>query len=351
MFLNKNERIQYLGFDDLRFVAIGILFISIVSDYIVSDLSIYQLPFKLAVFSWSVSLFFSITNWFTIRAVLISLRKRYPSFKDDTKRILLFFLAIVSIVVSVDFFGGKMLLGIFRYFGEPANRITQPKDLAAIIVITTMIMAIYEAVYYYVRLKESVKKEEQSKQIIIQAQLDALKNQVSPHFLFNSLNTLCDIIDHDSKEDAKGFVNNLSDVYRFILEAEKTNTISLKKEIKFTKSYIYIQLERFGENLKVNWNISEDKLETMIVPMSLQLLIENAIKHNVVSISNPLIITVEIANDYLVVRNKIQLKSTKVPSTKIGLQNIKKRYSLISDKLPIIEEISDEFKVSLPLLT
>lgn len=351
MFLNKQKRIQYLGFNDLWFTIIGILIISFVSDYIISQSSFSRLPFKAAILNWSVSLFFSIVNWFINRAILIALRKQYPNFKDDTKRIIIFFSAISLGVIATDFLGSKILLTIFRNLGmKNANITTRPQDLVAIIIITIMIMAIYEAVYYYARLKKSIKKEEQTKQIMIQAQLDALKNQAQPHFLFNSLNTLRDIVDQNSKEEIKEFVDNLSGIYRFILEAGNTNIISLREEIKFAKSYIHIQSERFGDNLKVNWNIDETKLNSMIIPMSLQLLIENAIKHNVVSRSKPLIIDIDTNDEYLVVQNKIQPKSTKVASTKIGLQNIEKRYSLISEKTPVIKNDGSDFIVSLPLL-
>lgn len=211
-------------------------------------------------------------------------------------------------------------------------------------------MAIYEAIYYYIRLKKSIVEEEQMKQIMIQAQLDTLRNQAQPHFLFNSLNTLRDIIDEEAKEEAKEFVDNLSDVYRFILESGSTNLIPLKEELKFAKAYIHIQSERFGDNLKVNWNIPEDKLLLQIVPMSLQLLLENAIKHNVVSRAKPLLINVAIVDHTLVVSNKIQAKSTKVPSTKIGLKNIEKRYALISNETITIHNNGTDFTVSLPLL-
>ena len=181
-------------------------------------------------------------------------------------------------------------------------------------------MSIYEAVYYYVRLKKSIREEEQTKQAMIQAQFDTLTNQARPHFLFNSLNTLRDIIDQEPKENAKDFVDKLSNVYRFILESGKTNLISIEEELEFAKAYVHIQSERFGDNLKIHWNIQEEKKSSMIVPMSLQLLLENAIKHNIVSKSKPLTIDVETTDDQLIVKNKIQAKTTQTPSTKIGLK-------------------------------
>ena len=212
-------------------------------------------------------------------------------------------------------------------------------------------MAIYEAIYHNIRLQNSVREEEQSKQTIVQAQLDALQNQARPHFFFNTLNTLRDIIDQNSKEDAKKFVDKLSDIYRFLLEAGNDNLVPLTEELRFAKAYIHIQSERFSTNLKLNWDIPAASQEAMIVPMSLQLLLENAIKHNVISKAKPLLIDVAIRDNQLVVTNKMEPKSTQLPSTKVGLANIKKRYALISDKSIEIKNDGKQFVVSLPLLT
>ena len=159
-----------------------------------------------------------------------------------------------------------------------------------------------------------------------------------------------DIIDQNTKEEAKKFVDNISDVYRFILESGDANLIALRDEIKFSQSYMHIQSERFGGNLKVEWNISQDALNQLIVPMSLQLLLENAIKHNVVSKANPLIIKIKASDDQVKVENKLQAKSTQLPSTKLGLKNIEKRYELISNKSIKILNNGSEFSVALPLL-
>ena len=129
-----------------------------------------------------------------------------------------------------------------------------------------------------------------------------------------------------------------------------TNLISLTSELKFAKAYIHVQSERFGDNLQLNWNIPEATEEKLIAPMSLQLLLENAIKHNVVSRAKPLVINVDASDDFIVVKNKIQRKSTQLPSTKMGLKNIEKRYALISDRTVEIVNDDRQFSVTLPLL-
>lgn len=347
--LNKKRRIQYLGFNDIWFCIIGILTISIIANYLFNNPSERE-TIDLVLIGWFAALVSTICDWCIIRSILIFLRKKYPDFKDDLKRIIFLLFAIISVILIVDVTMGFLLAKFFIFLGYSSSHMVLLKVLLPVFLIIIMTMAIYEAVYYYIRLKKSIREEEQAKQIMIQAQLDTLRNQAQPHFLFNSLNTLRDIIDQDPKEHAKDFVDNLSNVYRFILESGNTNLTSIEKELKFAKAYVYIQSERFGDNLQMNWNIPEHKLTAMIVPMSLQLLIENAIKHNIVSRAKPLLITVTIKGDFLVVHNKIQTKSTKVPSTKIGLKNIEQRYALISNKLPEITNDGNQFTVSLPLL-
>lgn len=348
MSVKKEKRIKYLGFNDTWFSIIGILIISFVTYYLFNP-SLDVLSLTEAVSSWIGTLFITGINWFINRSIMILLRKKYPDFHDNAKRITLFFIAIVCTILLVSFIVGMLisLIPNANYMG-PDSRI---KMFIPIIIITIMIMAIYEAIYFYIRLKKSVKDEEQSKQSLIQAQLDALMNQAQPHFFFNTLNTLRDIIDQNSKEEAKEFVNKLSDMYRFLLEVGNTNLISLKNELRFSKAYIHIQSERFGDNLKLNWDIPKTSLDATIVPMSLQLLLENAIKHNVISKAKPLLINVFVQDDKLIVENKMELKSTQLPSTKVGLANIEKRYTLISSKSIEIKNDGNQFMVALPLLT
>ncbi|MGB6150687.1 MAG: histidine kinase [Pricia sp.] len=346
MFYSKKKRIHYLGFDDFWFKSIGILIISLVTFYLFSN-PLHNHSLIETVLTYSVSLVFTTCDWFITRAIMIFLRKRYPALKDSVLRISLFFLAIVTTVLLVDFVGISLLYPLTK---EDYNFLNRSQALLSIILISTMTMAIYEAVYFYIRLKKSIREEEQSKQAIVQAELDVLRNQAQPHFFFNTLNTLRDIIDQNSKEDAKEFVDKLSEVYRFLLESGNANLIPLRDELKFAKAYIHIQSERFGDNLNVYWDIPEPALDAMVVPMSLQLLLENAIKHNVISKAKPLHINVKVKKDALIVDNEMRPKSTQLPSTKMGLVNITKRYRLISNRAVEIVDDGHRFTVSLPLL-
>jgi len=278
---------------------------------------------------------------------MIHMRKRYPDFRDNVKRIAIVFILIIISVFVIDAFGNFCLSLAFEDYNPYSDR---SRMLLPILLISVMVIAIYEAIYFYVELQNSIREEEQNKQAIIQSQLDALQNQSRPHFLFNSLNTLRDIIDQESKDDATKFVDKLSDVYRFILDSKDDNLIPLRKEIKFGKSYFHVQSERFGDNLSITWNIKVDVLDKFIAPLSLQLLLENAIKHNIISKSKPLSIDVFSEDNNLIVRNNIQLKSSNIASTQLGLKNIEKRYALLSEKTIVIHDDGDFFKVSIPLL-
>lgn len=348
MLFNKEKRIKYLGFNDLWFSIIGILILTITIFYILAD-SFDQLTEIEIVASLLGTLFFSTSDWLINRSIIIRLRKKYPKLSDSKQRNFFLFIGACATVFIVDFVGVNLIAYITKMVIY--NFQERFRSLLFTVLVTIMISAIYEAVYFFSQLKKSVREEEQSKQAIIQAQLDALQNKAQPHFFFNTLNTLRDIIDQNSKEEAKQFVDQLSEIYRFLLESSNVNLTSLRKELKFSKAYIHIQKERFGNNLKLNWRIPEDALEMQIAPMALQLLLENAIKHNIISKSKPLTINIEKDGDYIWVKNRIQKKSTQLPSTKMGLKNIEKRYQLISNKAVEMIDDGQEFSVALPLLT
>ena len=193
--------------------------------------------------------------------------------------------------------------------------------------------------------KESVKRAH------IQSQWEGLRNQVNPHFLFNSMNTLMNIIGTD-QDLAKRFLIKLSKVYRYILESREDPLIPMKEELEFIYSYVFLQQERFKGNLKVQIDISREWIDHYIVPLSLQVLFENAIKHNVISSRRPLQIQVSVNSDgtCLEVRNNLQRKSQVIHSTKVGLENLQKRYELLTGKDIEVLETETFFAVSIPLI-
>jgi LytS/YehU family sensor histidine kinase len=198
-------------------------------------------------------------------------------------------------------------------------------------------------------LKDSVEEKEMLKRESLQAQLNALRTQVNPHFLFNNLNTLSSLIPENPKH-AVDFVQQLSKVYRHILDVKDEKSIFLKEELDVLNAYTFLLQTRFGKNLAVNINIPDEKLEKKIVPLSLQILMENAIKHNIVSADKPLHIDVFAENGSLILSNNLQVKNQINESTGIGLDNIRNRYKLLGDKEVKVTEDDNSFTVSIPLI-
>lgn len=214
------------------------------------------------------------------------------------------------------------------------------------------------ALFLLNRWRFSLAEIEEMKKENIAARFETLKSQINPHFLFNSLNTLVSLI-FENQNLAADYTRQLSTVYRFILENKNRDLIEIAEEKKFMESYFRLLEIRFSEKLLIQIQIGEVFNRSKIVPMSLQILVENALKHNVVSTQKPLTIHIyteslasktEKTTVYLVVKNSLQPKSNPEYSSGIGLENIQKRYEFFTPEKVIIEKTNDEFLVKLPIL-
>ncbi|WP_183114757.1 sensor histidine kinase [Flagellimonas pelagia] len=190
---------------------------------------------------------------------------------------------------------------------------------------------------------------EQLKQKQLEANLSSLKEQMSPHFLFNSLNSLISVIKRDSN-GAVNFVIRLSEVYRYLLQHREHQTVSLKEELDFIDAYIFLLKVRFKNNIRVKVNIPEKYINTRIPPLTLQLLLENAVKHNIVSKTKPLDIEIGVDNQMIIVSNQVQPKVSLETSHGFGLGSMEEQYWLLAQKEILIKEDNNKFKVLLPLL-
>ncbi|MBK8289880.1 MAG: histidine kinase [Flammeovirgaceae bacterium] len=204
-------------------------------------------------------------------------------------------------------------------------------------------------VFFMNRLKKVQLEAEQLKKQTIEAQFEALRNQINPHFLFNCFNVLSTLVHKNADASAK-FINQLSQVYRYLLYNQEKKIVSLTEELAFIASYTYLLQTRFSDHLVVENKISELSENAMVPPASLQMLIENAIKHNVASKKLPLTISLEHKDGYLIVSNSLQKKEIAEESTKIGLKNIISRYKLLSDQPVEIMKTDSKFIVKLPVL-
>jgi two-component system LytT family sensor kinase len=205
---------------------------------------------------------------------------------------------------------------------------------------------------YYINIilnhyKKSIETQEMLKRENITAQYETLKNQINPHFLFNSLNTISTLITKNP-ETAEKFIKQLSEVYRYVLEYKDKDLVDIETELKFIDSYIYLHKIRFADNLVINNSIKTG--DFYIAPLSIQILVENAVKHNIISDSKPLTLELYCEESYLVVANNLQKKKIIESKDKIGLENIKSRYDILSDKPVIIEESEEKFVVKIPLI-
>jgi len=204
-------------------------------------------------------------------------------------------------------------------------------------------------VFFMNRLKKAQLEAEQLKKQNIEARFEVLRNQINPHFLFNCFNVLSTLV-HKDADASSTFIAQLSNVYRYRLYNQENKIVPLKEELAFLDSYTYLLRTRFNENLLIENRISDRSDIIMVAPASLQMLIENAIKHNVASKKLPLKIILEKRDDYIVVSNTLQKKEIEEESTRIGLRNIIDRYKLLSDQPVIIERTPSQFIVKIPVL-
>jgi len=209
-------------------------------------------------------------------------------------------------------------------------------------------LMIISILFFYVLWRISSKKEQNLREENLKFKYQTLKSQINPHFLFNNLNTLSELVYEDAKK-ADDYIQKLSEIYRYLIENEETKLIELEKEINFVKKYFSLQKERYNDKILLNISIP-DLEDYKIIPISLQSLIENAIKHNSYSQDMPLIINITRDNDDIVISNNIQRKNIIKNSTKTGLQNLKERVRLILDKELIFKEENNSFVVKMPVI-
>ncbi len=284
--------------------------------------------------------------WEGCRYIYIKSRMRYPNYSQTTIRL---FYEAVTIIFYVFIITSIIDYGYCHFIlGKEAPPIFKGFKIG--LIPTIIVTLIYESVFFFESWKTNVKKTETLARENVQSQLDTLKNQLDPHFLFNSLNTLASLIDDENKS-AQEYLDRLSDVYRYVLISKDKNTVTVEEEMQFLDAYIYLNKVRFRENLQIEKQVSKQTYHQQVAPLSLQMLIENAIKHNIISKDKPLKIKIsEDSEGYLQIENNIQEKKTFEKSTKVGLQNIINRYQLLTDKQVEIVKNTDFFKVRIPLL-
>jgi hypothetical protein len=278
------------------------------------------------------------------------LSRRFPWEKSPTRRLAVEIVLNTLIMLPV-LIGLRILISLFLLDVQFIQLTDEAITAVYYVVLLVVAPAFTEfAIFLVNRYRTGLAEVEKFRKENAEFQFETLRTQVNPHFLFNSLNTLSSLV-YEDREKAVLFIRHMSDVYRYVLENRSRETISLREEIVFIKAFVYLYELRFDKKLTVEININEKSLDLRIAPMTLQLLIENAVKHNVVSSRKPLKIKVyDVEGHTLTVSNNLQRKPVGLPSTSVGLKNIISRYGFLSNQSIEIVETETEYKVSLPLI-
>lgn len=226
-----------------------------------------------------------------------------------------------------------------------------PESFYLILNLSIFILAITLANFLILYRKNKIAEIEniRLKEEKTRAELTALKEQISPHFFFNTLSTLSSIVRNEPKEEGLSFIQDMSGTYRYAISSGRKDLVEVKEELEFINSYVSLIKKRYGEKLQLTVDVPKEYLHSQLPPMSLQLLVENAIQHNVITQVKPLNIAIFVENECLVVSNNLQEKDL-MEGFGLGLQNLSNRFRLLAEKDIQIEKNTDTFTVKLPLL-
>jgi LytS/YehU family sensor histidine kinase len=223
------------------------------------------------------------------------------------------------------------------------------EGLKYLIIFTIIGTILINSSHFFKSWKQAAVNEEKLKREKLAIEYEALKNQVNPHFLFNSLSALSSLV-YTDQQKAVTFIREFSNVFRYVLESREKEVVDFATEKKLLESVSYLNQIRYEDSLQIKLNLS-DATDKYVIPMALQMLLENAIKHNSISVNKPLKVEIVEEDGYVVVKNNLQPKKSEIISNKIGLENIKSRYKYLSDKDVLIEISNEEFIVKIPVLS
>jgi two-component system LytT family sensor kinase len=295
--------------------------------------------------------------YFILNRISVFGEKQTRKFEDThtRKQVTLFYLGVLVLFLTIALVVCTLVFGLFiivlylikgwdfPHFFEIVNQ------LKGVIKVTAIALLCSTPISFLGWWQKALKRGYELKEQNLIFQNETLKNQVNPHFLFNSLNTLSSLMITQT-EIAGQFIGKLSSIYRYILENGSKDKVLLSEEMAFIRDYFSLYEVRSEGKILLSIEVDE-KADIKILPVSLQLLIENAIKHNMATLEKPLNITIYIEGENIVVRNNIQKMATQVVSTKIGLKNLSDRVRLIAGKEIIVEETANDFLVKVPLLS
>jgi hypothetical protein len=292
------------------------------------------------------SLLSTLVMWLGVRKIVIFLWNKYPWEKHPIKHLVI---EVVAILGYTTLAGIILFMIWYIYDPELITKEDIGLNIFFTLTITFLITSLHEGYFFFMQWKHTLVLSEKLEKENVQSQYETLKSQVSPHFLFNNLNTLANLIEDDPKL-AVEYVQRTADYYRNILNIKDKDVITLEDELKLINDYYFLQRKRYGDNLNLILSIPNDLKQTVVAPLTIQMLFENAIKHNIISVDKPLNISIEANSDYISVQNNLQLRENDEGSNRIGLQNIANRYRFLSNKEVIVSQNGTTFTVKIPIL-
>lgn len=286
--------------------------------------------------------------WEGNRYLLFTLRSYFDWFNKPIQKVVVLVSAVSAYTIPVS---ALLLVIWYKIFNGGIVDWDVIATITLIIMICVLFIThVYETVFLVLEAESEKLKKEQLERARAEAELEALKNQIDPHFIFNSLNALSHLIEKDPVK-AKRFNDNMADVYRYILQNKARELVLLHEEMEFLNDFFSLLKIRFEEAMQLQINIDPAVYDHYLIPpISLQILVENAIKHNEFSDAVPLVITIDMQNDELIIHNQVRKKILRKASSRIGLQNLGERYKLTTSKEISVKESSHDFTVSLPVL-
>ncbi|MVM37654.1 hypothetical protein GO730_08660 [Spirosoma sp. HMF3257] len=310
----------------------------------------FEVPYSSIVRTDLIAIGAGYVCWNMARWVVRTLQTQYPGLAN-TRRRLLWMALLLPVLINSSWLIRQVAHFAFNgltTFWTTLSDYTY--SLGIQIFYHAIYFVIYEGSYVLVAWQQTYERNERLKKRKLQLQLDTLKSQINPHFLFNSLNSLSSLI-YDNPQQAENVVDEISSVYRYLLRANDGELTTLGRELQFIQSYFHLLKTRYGTCLDLQILVEERQSELKLPALTLQLLLENAVKHNIMLPDRPLRVVIEAKSHSLIVRNNLQRKNTPVLSNRIGLTNIATKYRLLGEGDLSILEADGQFVVTLPLLT
>ena len=299
--------------------------------------------------SYPLIMIFGLAFWYLHVTLVSIVQAKYPDYSQTSRRTLILtsvHFGVITTSVTKDF----LLFDLFKIAGYELEIEKLLWAIGVVMILTFIATLSWYTSYTYKQWKVSLEEKEKLQKENLQTEFESLKSQVNPHFLFNSLNSLSTLIDEDPPK-AEKFLDEMSKVYRYLLRNNEDGLTTVASELQFIKSYYHLLKTRYNDGIDMQIEVEDAFMNFLIPPLTLQLLVENAVKHNNILKESPLQILIGTTETgRLLVTNNLQKKKLKVNSTRVGLANIKNKYKLLNQPDVIIREDERDFSVIVPLI-